>query len=64
MGKTLVSSNRTFRKVQLLSAQAATEGVAGADVAPTNYLTAYIELPGQHGVSSGSGSFTPVARLG
>jgi hypothetical protein len=64
MGKTLVSSSRVFRKVQLLAGQTNTEGVAGADVAPTNYLTGYIELPGTHGESSGSGVYTPVARLG
>ncbi len=67
MGKTLLSSGRTFRKVQLVVSTnslvvGGTEGVGGIDSAPTNYLTGYIELPGQHGISSGF--FTPVARLG
>jgi hypothetical protein len=62
MGKTLMSSGRTFRKVQLAISSVTTEGVGGIDSAPTNYLTGYIELPGQHGISSGF--FTPVARLG
>ena len=69
MGKTVVSSLRTFRKVQLVTStnslvKGGTEGVGGVDVAPTNYITGYIELPGTHGYSSGSGSYTPVARLG
>jgi hypothetical protein len=64
MGKTLMSSGRTFRKVQLVVSTLLTEGVGGIDSAPTSYLTGYIELPGQHGISSGAGSFTPVARLG
>jgi hypothetical protein len=64
MGKTLVSSSRVFRKVQLLAGPATTEGVAGGAAAPTAYLTGYIELPGTHGLSSGSALHTPVARLG
>jgi hypothetical protein len=64
MGKTLLSSGRAFRKVQLVTSTPTTEGVGGVDVAPTNYITGYIELPGTHGYSSGSGSYTPVARLG
>ena len=69
MGKTLLSSQRVFRKVQLVTStnslvNGGTEGVGGVDVAPTNYITGYIELPGTHGFSSGSGSYTPVARLG
>ena len=73
MGKTLTSAGRVFRKVQLmLSTQnvlfQGTDGVAGLDNAPTNYLTGYIELPGQ-GTGTGapvpiSGGITPVARLG
>ena len=69
MGKNLMSSGRTFRKVQLVMSTGSlvaggTEGVGGMDVlnAPTNYLTGYIELPGQHGITAGF--FTPVARLG
>ncbi len=66
MGKTLMSSGRTFRKVQLVVSTLLTEGVGGADNIPTNYLTGYIELPGQHGITSSVPplGFTPVARLG
>lgn len=72
MGKTLVSSSRVFRKVQLLRATSSlvnggTDGVAGnvpSAITPTGYLTAYIELPGTGGYSTGTPSFTPVARLG
>ena len=71
MGKTLLSSTRVFRKVQLLRATSSlvnggTDGVGGgapSAITPTGYLTAYIELPGTGGYSSGYG-FTPVARLG
>jgi hypothetical protein len=71
MGKTLRSSGRVFRKVQLLTStnsvtNLGTDGVGGVDTAPFNYLTGYIELPGTgaQGYSSGTGSFSPVARLG
>jgi len=67
-GKSLLSSGRVFRKVQLMvSTPTTTEGVSGgAYVSGANpgYFTGYIELPGTGGESSGSGSFTPVARLG
>jgi hypothetical protein len=71
MGKTLLSSTRVFRKVQLLRStlslvNGGTDGVAGSvpDAnTPTGYLTAYIELPGTGDYNSGYG-FTPVARLG
>ena len=73
-GKTLTSAGRVFRKVQLMvstgvvygGAVAGTDGVGGFDIAPTNYLTGYIEVPGSGGGSSGlNGSgYTPVARLG
>ena len=72
-GKTLLSSGRVFRKVQMMRNTGAvqnlgTDGVggvaAGASVYPTAYLTGYIELPGTGGASSGSGAYTPVARLG
>lgn len=67
-GKTLLSSGRVFRKVQLMmSTPTVTEGVSGgAYVSGANpgYFTGYIELPGTGGYSSGSGSYTPVARLG
>jgi len=76
-GKTLVSSGRVFRKVQLMVSTGNTEGVGGAadgvnsgvGSQPSGYLTGYIELPGLGGESSGptsntAASFTPVARLG
>ena len=68
MGKTQISSGRVFRKVQLVVstgtlAAGGTAGVAGDDVAPTNFLTGYLELPGQHG-NGGSVPAAPVARLG
>lgn len=74
MGKTLVSASRTFRKVQLVVSSGfvvsgGTSGVGGVDTAPFNYLTGYVELPGQHGsggfseTTTGS-SPTPIARLG
>ena len=68
MGKTLVSSGRVFRKVQLVTDSGAdivtgTAGVGGVDTAPTAYITGYIELPGQHGMG-GYYAPTPVARLG
>jgi hypothetical protein len=68
MGKTLTSSGRVFRKVQLvvstgILATGGSDGVGGADTAPFNYLTGYIELPGTHGAFGTAGP-TPVARLG
>jgi hypothetical protein len=69
MGKTLLSSGRVFRKVQLMTSTnnvlvGGTDGVGGVDVATTNYITGYLELPGQ-GTGSGIGSgAAPVARLG
>ena len=57
MGANIVSSGRVFRKVQLVaprSAGVSTGGVGGP--APGNssdYLSAYIELPGLQGVTSG-----------
>jgi len=72
-GKTLTSSGRVFRKVQLMvstgmvygGVSAGTDGVGGVDSNP-NYLTGYIELPGLGGYSSGlnGSAYTPVARLG
>jgi hypothetical protein len=52
MGKTVVSSNRTFRKVQAVTATASTFGVGGPAVGGTvaytpvgeDYLSGYIEL--------------------
>ena len=72
-GKTLVSSGRVFRKVQLLVStgsvlNSGSDGVAGgsttgADGVQPSYLTGLIELPGQS-TGSGYNGFTPVARLG
>ena len=67
-GKTLLSSGRVFRKVQWMRPTGAvenggTDGVAGGPSSPGEWLTCYIELPGQ-GTGSGSSSFAPVARLG
>jgi hypothetical protein len=70
-GKTLLSSGRVFRKVQLMVStntvvNGGTDGVSGPAYASTNnpgYFTGYIELPGQGGSSSGFLG-TPVARLG
>jgi hypothetical protein len=69
MGKTLVSSTRVFRKVQLLTStnslvNGGTAGVGGIDSPFTNYLTGYIELPGTGGNSTGAAPTTAVARLG
>ena len=71
-GKTLRSSTRVFRKVQLMSATGSVldsstgsdgvGGVAGSATVTGPYLTYYIELPGSP--SSGTSSVTPVARLG
>jgi len=71
-GKTLLSSGRVFRKVQLMVStnsvvNGGTDGVSGTAYASTanpGYFSGYIELPGAGGYSSGTGSFTPVARLG
>jgi hypothetical protein len=71
-GKTLVSANRVFRKVQLMVSTGSvnvggSDGVAGVDNSPVNYLTGYIELPGLGGSGSGNvagSGITPVARLG
>lgn len=55
MGKTLVSSSRVFRKVQLM--QPNVTGNVGGNTTDA-WLSGYIELPGK------GGNFTPVARLG
>jgi hypothetical protein len=67
MGVNLVSSGRTFRKIQMLTSAAAnvsTGGVNGA--APgtgSDYLTGYIELPGTAGSVSGVIPTALVARV-
>jgi hypothetical protein len=63
-GKTLVSSGRVFRKVQVMTGTSSiqvgeTDGVAGQGYGvdalgtPSGYLTGYIELPGTGGTTSG-----------
>jgi hypothetical protein len=77
MGKTVVSSGRVFRKIQLVRNTSSiqvngTDGVGGSDsgAGTTAYFTSYIELPGSGnftgGVLSGSsaGQVAAVARLG
>ena len=60
MGKTVVSSNRTFRKVQLVvSTAGVVNGVGGAAAGVgEDYFTGYIEL------GFGGGNPTPVAHYG
>jgi hypothetical protein len=66
-GKTLLSANRVFRKVQLLVSTGSvltggSDGVAGSDNLSVsanttpNYLTGYIELPGLGNWNSGLGT--------
>jgi hypothetical protein len=67
MGRTVVSSNRTFRKVQYVvpaNLAASTFGVSGgAAVTGETYLTGYIEVGfGDH--SSGATFPAPVAHYG
>lgn len=63
MGKTLVSGQRTFRKVQLVVSTTSTFGVAGTTPttagATEDYLTGYIELG-----LEGYGAPAPVAQFG
>ena len=67
MGVNLVSSGRTFRKIQMLTSAAAnvsTGGVNGAaSGGSTDYLTGYIEVPGAAGNVSGVVPTTLVARI-
>jgi len=65
MGKTVVSSSRTFRKVQYVvpaNLANSTFGVSGNTVAGESYLTGYIELG--FGGEGGTGLPTPVAHYG
>ena len=61
MGKTLISSNRTFRKVQYVISTNSTFGVGGlAGTTPVvDYLTGYVELG-----LEGAGVPAPVAHFG
>jgi hypothetical protein len=67
MGANIVSSGRVFRKVQLVSPRGASVTAGGVGgPAPGNssdYLSAYIELPGLAGVTSGV-SPAAFARIG
>jgi hypothetical protein len=65
LGKTVVSSGRTFRKVQLVvSSPTNTFGVNGSSPSPgyggEDYLTGYIEL----GLGGAPGRIAPVAQYG
>lgn len=62
MGKTVVSSNRTFRKVQLISPSPA-GGVNGLDTTKGPYLTAYIELATGNALTVAGTVAAPVAYL-
>jgi hypothetical protein len=61
MGKTVVSSNRTFRKVQLITPSLA-GGVVGVDTTSGPYLTAYIELATGNALATAAAP-APVAYL-
>jgi len=63
MGKTVVSSNRTFRKVQLVTPSLAA-GVTGASDTVSAFATGYIELAtGNAYASAARGSVAPVAYM-
>ena len=62
MGKTVVSSNRTFRKVQLISPSPA-GGVNGLSTTSGTYLTGYIELATGNALVVTGTSVAPVAYL-
>ena len=67
MGRTVVSAQRTFRKIQLVAKNLSTAGVEGADPYQTSgsavniadFLTGYIELGFE-----GAGAPAPVAKYG
>jgi hypothetical protein len=55
MGKTIVSSSRTFRKVQLVvpgAGAGSTFGVAGDVTTSADYLTGYIEMGFEGGIAA------------
>jgi hypothetical protein len=73
-GKTLVSSGRVFRKVQIMTGTRSilvngTDGVQGVGYSTgtpngaSGYLTGYIELPGTGGMSSGVVAGTTVGSV-
>jgi hypothetical protein len=67
MGRTVVSAQRTFRKIQLVAKNLSTSGVEGANPYQTSgtatnitdFLTGYIELGFE-----GAGAPAPVAKYG
>jgi hypothetical protein len=62
MGRTIVSSTRVFRRVQLVVSSVSTFGVAGSSGTAwpaTDFLTGYVELG-----FGGGGAFTPLASFG
>jgi hypothetical protein len=64
MGKTVVSSGRTFRKIQLMTNAVSTGGVGGAAAGATanvDYLTGYIELASGFNSLNGTTVVAPVA---
>jgi hypothetical protein len=70
LGKTVVSSLRTFRKVQLVVSSISSGVSVGAPVGPQpvageEYYTGYIEVVGAFGTNVAvPGNIAPVARLG
>lgn len=66
MGKTVVSANRTFRKIQLVVPGLSSFSTSGVSSEPSNasaYYTGYIELAGPNAFSSGVSAALPVAYL-
>lgn len=65
MGKTVVSANRTFRKVQLVVPGLSTGGVSAVAANPSEFITSYIELAGAGGAPGAqpAGAATPVAYM-
>ena len=70
MGRTVVSANRTFRKIQYVvpaNRAASTFGVSGTTITGESYFTGYIELglgEGSQGTASEAGGPAPVAHYG
>ncbi|NDB84055.1 MAG: hypothetical protein EB127_15265, partial [Alphaproteobacteria bacterium] len=62
MGKTVISSNRTFRKVQLVTRSLA-GGVTGSDATSGPYLTGYIELGTGNQLAVAGSACAPVVYM-
>jgi len=62
MGKTVVSANRTFRKVQLVVPGLSTSGVSEVS-GDASFLSGYLELAGPAGAAAGNSVVAPVAYL-